>query len=124
MLSPSVFLKMTLVALIGGLITILLGGCATDQLAPPATPTIVTKYQLVKPAAALLADCDIKSTPPDPDTFAAKSEPSEVARLRAQLAQSTDYITALQKDLKNCNSQPRVLRDWFANEDLLYPSTP
>ena len=136
------FLRLTVAALAAVLLAILTG-CATDQpvIQPPLQPTVITKLQLVHPAAILLADCDVTSTPPDPDSFAGHqfdvtpvkgvdaktqtiaNQQAEIQRLRYQLGLVTDYASGLQTDFKNCNAHPKVLRDWFANEDKLYPST-
>lgn len=125
MLINSQFVKMAVLAIIFGIIMIAFGGCATDQpIQPPLQPAVVTKLQLVKPSAILLADCDVKAVPPDPDTFAAKQLISDVDRLRFQLGLVVDYSTALQTDLKNCMAHPKTLRDWYQAEDALYPSSP
>lgn len=116
-------MRVLLIMSLAALCSFAMVGCATDSpVLPP--PTVVTKLQLVHPSAALLADCTVAATPPDPDTFAAKQLPTETERLRFQLGLLSDYSAALQTDLKNCKAKPQVLRDWFANEDKLYPSTP
>ena len=100
-----------LAAAIGLLLVFALSGCQTDPTPAPLIQT-VTKSVLLTPSNDLLADCEVKATPPDAALYTAGSDRDRVQLLRP-------YVTALQQDLHDCADIRPLLRDWYAKQQAL-----
>ena len=90
-------------------VVLALGGCAT----PDTTTTTVTKYVVVHPSAALIADCPDTVAPPDPETYVASS-----AKVKERMM--AEYASAQQVERQKCNARWAGVRSWFSDQDKVY----
>ena len=96
-----IFLLLTL------LVLTMLAGCDTMLKQPPQWRNV-----FVKPTAAMTKDCPI-TAPPDKKAFMAASENERLKIL------GTSDIQHL-GDLQNCNEQWKALRQWYAEQEVIY----
>jgi uncharacterized protein YcfL len=91
-------------------LVLLLAGC------PATIPLVKTEYVVVKPEAAMVKDCDITAPP--------SSESYSISTFKEKETALFNYSSALIDDNAKCNSQWKILRDWFTKQESIYSDKP
>ena len=85
-----------------------LGGCQTCPV-----PVTVTKYVVVHPSDALIADCPDTVAPPEPKLYVA-------ATAKEKERMMSEYASAQQVERQKCNARWKGVRSWFSDQDKVY----